>query len=94
MPVFRTIIFVAAVAGTVAGFALTALQHLSTVPLIRQAETVEAKTAPPQDASETRDQDATSPNVNGWPADGLERVIYTALANVVGAIGAGCCLWR
>jgi predicted cobalt transporter CbtA len=60
MPVFRTIIFVAAVAGAVAGFALTALQQLSTVPLIRQAETYEAKTAPPQDATEAHDRDATS----------------------------------
>jgi cobalt transporter subunit CbtA len=92
MPVFRTIIFVAAVAGAIAGFALTALQHLSTVPLIRQAETYEAKTPPTQGATEARDQDATSAHVHGWPADGVERIIYTALANIVGAVGLGLLL--
>ena len=85
MPLFRTIIFVAAVAGAVAGFALTALQHLSTIPLIRQAETYEVKPAPTQDATEAHHQDS-------WPGDGLERIIYTALANIVGAVGLGLLL--
>ena len=83
MSVLRTIVLVAAVAGAVAGLVLTALQHASTVPLILEAETYEAKAAPPDGASATHDHGA-----EGWtPADGTERIAYTTLANVVGAIG-------
>jgi cobalt transporter subunit CbtA len=83
MSVLRTIVLVAAVAGAVAGLVLTALQHASTVPLILEAETYEAKAAPPRGASATHDHGA-----EGWaPADGAERIAYTTLANVVGAIG-------
>ena len=80
---FRTIVLVAAVAGAVAGLVLTALQHASTVPLILKAETYEAKAAPPHGVSATHDHGA-----EGWaPADGVERIAYTTLVNVVGAIG-------
>ena len=72
----------AAVAGAIAGFALTALQQFSTVPLIRQAEVFEAKAATPA-ASERRSGDTAS--ADEWPAAGLERLLYTALANIVGA---------
>ncbi len=41
MSLFRTIVFVAAVAGGLSGLTLTALQHIGTVPLILQAETYE-----------------------------------------------------
>jgi predicted cobalt transporter CbtA len=91
MPVFRTIIFVAAVAGAIAGFALTALQHLSTVPLIRQAETYEAKTPPTQGATEARDQDATSAHVHGWPAD-ESSIPRSRTLSALSALA--CCSWR
>jgi cobalt transporter subunit CbtA len=86
MSVFRTIVFVAAVAGAAAGLALTAIQHISTVPLILKAETFEAKPTPAHDAAGAHDHE-------GWsPADGFERIAYTMLANVVGATGLGLLL--
>lgn len=93
MSLFRTIVFVAAVAGGLAGLALTAIQHISAVPLILKAETYEkAKEAqaPAPGASATRDHGATAAahDDEGWsPADGIERIAFTALANVVGGIG-------
>lgn len=81
MSVFRTIVFVAAMAGAIAGLALTAIQYVSTVPLIQKAETFEAKTAPAPDVGVAHDHKSWS------PADGFERFAYSTLANVVGAIG-------
>ena len=41
MPMFRTIVFAAALAGLLAGLLLTVVQHFGTVPLILQAEVYE-----------------------------------------------------
>ncbi|MBO6636415.1 MAG: CbtA family protein, partial [Parvibaculum sp.] len=41
MTLFRNVVFVAALAGLVAGLVLAALQAYATVPLILQAETYE-----------------------------------------------------
>lgn len=80
---FRTIVFVAAVSGLIAGLGLTIVQHLSTVPLILKAESYEKAASPAQPI------DATMPHhEEAWaPADGVERAAFTALANVVGAVG-------
>ncbi|MBI4274801.1 MAG: CbtA family protein [Rhizobiales bacterium] len=92
MSLFRTIVFVAAVAGGLAGLALTAIQHISAVPLILKAETYEkAKEAqaPAPGAGATQNHDATAAHDDeGWsPADGIERIAFSTLANVVGGIG-------
>src|SRR5215470_14771624 len=81
MSVFRTIVFVAAVAGAIAGLTLTAIQYVSTVPLILKAETFEAKAVPALGATAKHDHKGL------LPADGLERFANTTLANVLGAIG-------
>jgi cobalt transporter subunit CbtA len=89
MALFRTLVLAAAVAGAIAGLALTAIQHVSTVPLILKAETFEAKPAP--GAAHEPGSHASGSHEHGpaaWaPADGIERIAYTALANVVGGIG-------
>jgi cobalt transporter subunit CbtA len=46
MSLFRTIVFTATVAGIIAGLVLTAVQYVSTVPLILKAETYETAAAP------------------------------------------------
>ena len=90
MTVFRNIVFIAALAGLVAGLAMTVMQYAGTVPLILKAETFET-------AESTHDHDA-APNAaatsqlhdhgEGWaPENGFERSAYTALANIVTAIG-------
>jgi cobalt transporter subunit CbtA len=87
MSLFRTIVFVAALAGSIAGLALTAIQQLSTVPLILKAETYEANAAPTPGEARTNDHGA-SPGAESWsPGDGFERIAYTTLVNVVGAFG-------
>jgi cobalt transporter subunit CbtA len=92
MSIFRTIVFVSALAGLVAGLAMTGLQHFGTVPLILKAETYEkAADAAPHDHGAAGHNHAATPAASedeGWaPADGFERSAFTALANIVTAIG-------
>jgi cobalt transporter subunit CbtA len=87
MSLFRNIVFISALAGLVAGLAMTGLQYLSTVPLILKAETYEMAGA---DASHDHGEavHAHGHDEEGWaPADGFERSAFTALANVVTAVG-------
>ena len=102
MNLFRNVVFTAALAGLVAGIILTAMQTYATVPLILQAETFENAggghdhgaaahdhSAAPADAAvaaHEHEEEAWAPN------DGFERFFYTALANVVSAIGFGLVL--
>lgn len=99
MTYFRTVVFVAAIAGLLAGVVLAGLQSLVTVPLILQAETFEGEGAPMQHSgmqmSEPVDAQSSGEAADGaveeqepWaPADGVERFMYTLGANLVGAIG-------
>ena len=96
MAIFRNIVFIAALAGLVAGLAMTAMQYAGTVPLILKAETFEGAelahdnpTAPDAAASDAAAAThAHDHDEEGWaPRDGLERSAYTAVANIVTAIG-------
>ncbi len=96
MSIFRNVVFLAALAGLVAGIALAAIQSFTTVPLILQAETFEnaapaahdhtaapAETAAPAVAAQEHEHEE-----GGWaPADGFERFAYNVLANAVSGIG-------
>jgi len=96
MAIFRNIVFIAALAGLLAGLAMTAMQYVGTVPMILMAETFE--TAEPAHDHPSHDN-ATAPDSavasqshdhdeGGWaPADGLERSAYTVIANIVTAAG-------
>jgi len=89
MSVFRAIVFAAVVSGGLVGVAVTAVQHLGTVPLIAKAEVYEraaeaaaAKSATPAEhANHQHGEDAWAPQ------DGLERTAFTAAANILTAIG-------
>lgn len=98
MTLFRNVVFVAAIAGLVAGIALACMQAYATVPLILQAEVYEtaggghdhgaasAETAAP--AASATQQAVPAEEEEGWaPADGAERFLYNVLANVVTGIG-------
>lgn len=74
MPLFRTIVFAAALAGLLGGLLLTALQQLGTLPLLAQAELLEQATAA---AGHGHDGGAWAPQ------DGLERAGWTLVANIV-----------
>lgn len=87
---FSRIVFSAAIAGLLAGLLWTALQQAWTVPLILKAETYENVASAA--ATETTDAHAAH-DAEAWaPADGAERVLFTALGNVVLAVGLGLLL--
>jgi len=84
MTIFRNAVLLAAVAGLVAGLAMALMQNFATVPLILQAETFEGAGGHDHGAG----TEAHEHEEEGWaPADGLPRVFFTTLANVVTAIG-------
>ncbi|WP_157015361.1 CbtA family protein [Mesorhizobium xinjiangense] len=97
MNIFRNVVFVAAIAGLLAGLVMTALQAYATVPLILEAETYESAGAGAAGhdhgeaaAGHSHDGAAAGHSHGGeaWaPADGFERSAYTALANIVTGIG-------
>ena len=104
MTVFRNVVFVAALAGFIAGILMAAMQAYSTVPLILQAETFENGGGHHHDGASDHNHDAAVPvdhshevatadDEEGWaPADGFERFFYTSMANIVTAIGFGLVL--
>jgi cobalt transporter subunit CbtA len=104
MTLFRNVVFVAALAGLVAGIVMAALQAYATVPLILQAETYETAGGHDHGAGghshgdeaaggHSHDAAATAEEEEGWaPADGFERFFYTSMANIVTAIGFGLIL--
>ncbi|MBY3468458.1 CbtA family protein [Rhizobium laguerreae] len=98
MSLFRSIVFTAVLAGSIAGTAVTAVQFFGTSQLIAQAEAYEkageadAGAAVPagHDHAAMADHDHEE---GGWqPADGLERTAFTLAANILTAIGYGLAL--
>ncbi|AZO00283.1 cobalt transporter [Mesorhizobium sp. M9A.F.Ca.ET.002.03.1.2] len=103
MTLFRNVVFIAAVAGLVAGVVLACMQAYATVPLILKAEVYEQAggghthdhaAAPAANATDTdamtsaAPAEAAAPEDEGWaPADGFERFAFNVVANVVTGIG-------
>jgi cobalt transporter subunit CbtA len=97
----RTILYSAFGAGLAACLVITALQFFTTQPLILHAEEFEGGGHDHGAAAPVHDHgDATAPHAHddagpaeGWaPADGAERVAFTALANLVVGIGVSLVL--
>jgi len=83
----------AAISGVVAGIAFTGLQAFKVMPLIWQAEAFES-TSGNADSSHSHGAPAVNTHSHGdegddtWaPADGVERIAFTLLANVLIGIG-------
>ncbi|MER9304985.1 CbtA family protein [Mesorhizobium sp. M0293] len=102
MNLFRNVVFIAAIAGLVAGVVLACMQAYATVPLILKAEVYEQAggghhhdhAAPaPTDSNATSTaapaaEVAPAAEDEGWaPADGFERFAFSVLANIVTGIG-------
>jgi cobalt transporter subunit CbtA len=99
MTVFRNVVFVAALAGLIAGILMAAMQAYATVPLILQAEIYESAGGGHDHGAAGHGHHASTPadhshdapaaaEEEGWaPADGFERFFYTSVVNVVSAIG-------
>jgi cobalt transporter subunit CbtA len=87
MPVFRSIVFSAALAGLIVGAVISVAQFFGTVPLIQQSEVYERKAAaeaPPA----AHDHDKAHSHDSEWePEAGLQRNSFTVAANILTAIG-------
>lgn len=95
MSLFRNIVFTAVVAGLLSGVLLTAMQSFSTIPLIMEAETFEGAGDPvvAGEGISATEPAALEAEEEAWmPADGAERLIYTAGANMLAGIGFGLVL--
>lgn len=102
---FNRMVRTAAAAGLLAGLVLTGVQHLQVTRIIAQAEVLEsAGAAQPvvhthadgakhvHEAEHEAGQEAPHQH-GGWqPEDGVERTLYTALADVSMAVGYGLLL--
>lgn len=95
MVILRRLVFAAACAGLLTGLLVTVMHQVGTIPVILRAEVYEQAA----DARRDTGQGARPPGVahdperHGWePRDGLERTAYTALADILTAIGYGLLL--
>jgi cobalt transporter subunit CbtA len=90
MDLFRRIVLAALCAGTLSGFVITEAHQVVTVPIILEAEVFERAAEQPMDLASPADPAASvhHEEVVAWePADGLERTVYTGLADVLTGIG-------
>lgn len=84
--VLKQIVSAAAVTGILSGLLLTAVQQIQVVPLIRQAEVYEQTAAAASHSS--HENPAGGREHAAWqPANGWERTLFTAIANIVLALG-------
>jgi cobalt transporter subunit CbtA len=91
----KSLILSAAAAGLAAGLATAALQHVTTTPIIIEAERYEGGAAPhDHSASASHEELGMAMSTHGeaeaeeWaPGDGIERTLYTSLATTVLGVG-------
>jgi cobalt transporter subunit CbtA len=90
MEAFRRIVMVGGLAGLLAGILLTLLHLTVTVPIILEAETYE-QAAVAQAHAAGAGGHAHDPQA--WaPEDGIERALFTLLADIITAVGFGLLL--
>ena len=99
---FRRIVLCALLVGVLAGLLASAVQHWQAIPLIAAAEVFEGTAAPVEEAvplaatahdHDHAHDDAHAHDESAWaPEDGAERHVWTAIANVLTAIGFGLVL--
>jgi cobalt transporter subunit CbtA len=88
---FRRLFLCALLAGLCAGLVYSAVQRWQVVPLIAAAEVFESATAPAAAPAHDHHPPGTAAHTHdaaAWePQDGIERVFWTVVANVLGATG-------
>lgn len=95
---FKRIVVAAALAGLLAGMLLTAVQQIQVIPLLLEAEMYEeaAVASLPSHSHASTGHDARNEHereYQAWqPANGWERTLSAAVANIVLAIGFGLLL--
>src|SRR5690349_13169445 len=88
MTVFRRLFYAALCAGLVAGLVVAIAHQFGTVPLILQAEVYEEAAQHP--AGDSHPQAAAAEESSA--PEGLERTIYTVIADLLAAVGFGLLL--
>lgn len=84
---FRRVFLAALAAGLLAGLAISLLQQVTTTPLILHAETFETGGLV-NDHGVSAGTAAHSQDGEAWaPADGIERILFTTLANMLTGVG-------
>lgn len=88
---FRRIVYSAFGAGLAVAFVVSALQFFTTVPLILHAEVFEqageAPSASPAAAAGSQHESIAATEEGEWaPSDGVERAVFTSLANLVAGV--------
>ena len=90
---FRRILLAAIMAGLIAGLVISVVQEFTTTPIILHAEEYENAGARDQHAAaQPAAKQAAEPEEAWGPGDGFERTAYTALGNIVLAVGFGLIL--
>lgn len=90
---FRRLFLCALLVGLCAGLAYSAVQRLQVVPIIAAAEVFESALPAEPAAAEPHHPPGTAAHVHehgeaAWePAEGFERIFWTVLSNVLGAVG-------
>lgn len=98
LSIFRRLLLAAVVIGFAAGLAMTAVQSAWVLPIIHEAETYEHAAEPAHDHGAAASPMAATPSAHvhdgeAWePADGVERLSYTALAMSLLGIGQALAL--
>lgn len=105
----KRLVFSSVISGIVVGLLITALQSFTVIPMILNAETFESSPSAPVEAQgNAYSNDHGSHDHGGshhhgvdeWtPEDGVERTFYTAITNILAAIGfalllATCFMFR
>ncbi|MBN9314842.1 MAG: CbtA family protein [Devosia sp.] len=88
MKLFQRIFFAAVLSGLAAGLVMSAVQQWRVAPLILEAEVYETAAAPAEHAHDSATPAVHEHDADAWaPQDGLERIGYTVLANILASIG-------
>jgi cobalt transporter subunit CbtA len=87
MPVFRSIVFCAALVGLIVGALISIVQLFGTVPLIQQSEVYERKSAAPATTPAHDHSDKTHHESEWEPEPGFQRNAFTFAANILTAVG-------
>jgi len=89
---FRSLILSACLTGAILGLTLTALQAVGITPILLAAEAYEISDEPHHDAADHGHEHGSQTDhhhdESAWaPADGAERLFYTAVSNICAGIG-------
>ena len=90
MSILRSIVLSSALVGLSVGLIVSIAQHFAMVPLILQGEVYEkaAETAVPMTTAHAHEARGHEQGAEAWaPADGVERTVFTVMANILTATG-------